>query len=101
MANIPLVDQGFYGNGINCYKEGLKTVGVMFEYGEAYEFMGRHLMSLAAFSALTKSCLQLDLFYLTKNGKLHHQLVASPPLTKTTAARKSFVSKCNSRCLVR
>ena len=55
MADIPLVDQGFYGNGINCYKEGLKTVGVMFEYGEAYEFMGRHRMSLVAFSALTKS----------------------------------------------
>ena len=66
MVDIPLVDQGFYGNGINCYKEGLKTVGVMFEYGEAYEFMGRHRMSLVAFSALTKSRLQLDLFYLTK-----------------------------------
>ncbi|KAL6341574.1 hypothetical protein AAG906_032694 [Vitis piasezkii] len=49
------VDQEFYGNGINCYKEELKTVGVTFEYDEAIEFMGRHLMSLAAFSALTKS----------------------------------------------
>lgn len=55
MVDIPLIDQGFYGNGINCYKEELKTVGVMFEYGEACEFIGRHLMSLAASSALTKS----------------------------------------------
>ncbi|RVX20814.1 hypothetical protein CK203_002413 [Vitis vinifera] len=36
-------------------KEELKTVGVTFEYDEAIKFMGSHLMSLAAFSALTKS----------------------------------------------
>ncbi|KAJ9676550.1 hypothetical protein PVL29_021858 [Vitis rotundifolia] len=55
MVDIPLIDQGFYGNGINNYKEELKTVGVKFENGEVCEFIGRHLMSLAASSALTKS----------------------------------------------
>ncbi|XP_010250591.1 PREDICTED: uncharacterized protein LOC104592797 [Nelumbo nucifera] len=55
LVDIPLVDQGFYGNEINDYKEELKTVGVMFEYGEACRFIGDHLMSLAASSKLTRA----------------------------------------------
>ncbi|XP_034926007.1 uncharacterized protein [Populus alba] len=55
LVDIPLIDQGFYGPKITGYREELRTVGVMFEYGEACKFIGNHLMSLAASSALTKS----------------------------------------------
>ncbi|KAG7951353.1 hypothetical protein I3843_12G002700 [Carya illinoinensis] len=55
LADIPLIDQSFYGDQINKYKEELKTMGVMFEYGEACEFIGKHLMSLADSSTLTRS----------------------------------------------
>ena len=55
MVDIPLIDQEFYGNGINNYKEELKTIGVMFEYREVCQFVGKHVMSLATSSALTKS----------------------------------------------
>ncbi|XP_040998428.1 uncharacterized protein LOC121244429 [Juglans microcarpa x Juglans regia] len=55
LADIPLIDESFYGNQINKYKEELKTIGVMLEYGEACEFIGKHLMSLPDSSTLTKS----------------------------------------------
>ncbi|CAK7336787.1 unnamed protein product [Dovyalis caffra] len=35
LVDIPLIEQSFYGHKINEYREELKTVGVMFEYGEA------------------------------------------------------------------
>jgi hypothetical protein len=54
LVDIPLVDRSFYGNRINEYKDELKTIGVMFEYGEACEFIGNHLMSLAAYSTLNR-----------------------------------------------
>ncbi|KAK9190780.1 hypothetical protein WN943_019390 [Citrus x changshan-huyou] len=54
LVDIPLVDQNFYGESIINYKEELKTIGVMFEYREACEFIGKYLMSRAAFSHVTK-----------------------------------------------
>ncbi|PQQ17194.1 uncharacterized protein Pyn_20832 [Prunus yedoensis var. nudiflora] len=53
-VDIPLVDKSYYGEKIDDYKEELKTFGVMFEFGEACEFIGKHLMSLAASSTLTR-----------------------------------------------
>jgi hypothetical protein len=35
LADIPLIDQNFYGDRINEYEEELKTIGVKFQYGEA------------------------------------------------------------------
>lgn len=55
LVDIPLIDLDFYGDKILKYKEDLKTIGVMFEYGEACEFIGKHLMSLANSSTLTRS----------------------------------------------
>ncbi|KAJ6386794.1 hypothetical protein OIU78_016674 [Salix suchowensis] len=55
LVDIPLIDQDFYGHEINEYREELRTVGVMFEYGEACEFIGNRLMSLADSSTLTKT----------------------------------------------
>ncbi|XP_055961134.1 uncharacterized protein LOC126673391 [Mercurialis annua] len=54
-VDIPLIDQCYYGDEIYNYKEELKTIGVMFEFGEACEFIGERLMSLAASSTLTRS----------------------------------------------
>ncbi|KAK9928973.1 hypothetical protein M0R45_026084 [Rubus argutus] len=53
-VDIPLIDTCFYGEGISSYKEELKIIGVMFEYSEACEFIGKHFMSLAASSTLTR-----------------------------------------------
>ncbi|KAJ9676552.1 hypothetical protein PVL29_021860 [Vitis rotundifolia] len=55
MVDIPLIDQEFYGNGINNYKEELKEIGVMFEYRDMCRVAGEHVKSLATSSALTKS----------------------------------------------
>ncbi|XP_040998161.1 uncharacterized protein LOC121244205 [Juglans microcarpa x Juglans regia] len=54
LVDIPLIDQSFYGDQINKYEE-LKTMGVMLEYGEACEFIGKRLVSLPDSSTLTKS----------------------------------------------
>ncbi|XP_059440914.1 uncharacterized protein LOC132173427 [Corylus avellana] len=67
LVDIPLIDESFYGYRLNEYKEELKTIGVMFEYGEACEFIG---MSLAAYSTLTRdNVLSVLNFirFLTKN----------------------------------
>ncbi|KAL5717412.1 hypothetical protein ACHQM5_010417 [Ranunculus cassubicifolius] len=54
LVDIPLIDQQFYGNIITQYKEELKTLGVMSDFGEACKFIGEHLMSLAVNGNLTK-----------------------------------------------
>ncbi|KAK9933041.1 hypothetical protein M0R45_020254 [Rubus argutus] len=52
-VDIPLIDLSYYGEELKDYKEELATIGVMFEFGEACEFIGNHFMSLAASSTLT------------------------------------------------
>ncbi|KAL9422758.1 hypothetical protein AB3S75_034938 [Citrus x aurantiifolia] len=54
LVDIPLVDKSFYGESINNYLEELRTVGVMFEFAEACEFIGKRLMCLAASSNVTR-----------------------------------------------
>ncbi|XP_058192257.1 uncharacterized protein LOC131309672 [Rhododendron vialii] len=54
LVDIPIIDRSFYGDEIDGYKEELRAIGVMFEYGEACQFVGKHLMSLMASSTLTR-----------------------------------------------
>ncbi|GLT39951.1 hypothetical protein SLA2020_141160 [Shorea laevis] len=54
LVDIALIDQSFYGDRVLGYKEELKTMGVMFEFKEACQFIGKHFMSLAASSTLSK-----------------------------------------------
>nr|POE68285.1 hypothetical protein CFP56_26177 [Quercus suber] len=54
LVDIPLVDLSFYGDEINEYKEELKEIGVISEYGEACEFIGEHLMSFTEYSTLSR-----------------------------------------------
>ncbi|KAL6972989.1 hypothetical protein U1Q18_027163 [Sarracenia purpurea var. burkii] len=54
LVDIPIIDKNFYGDEIDRYKEELREIGVMFEYGEACQFIGKRLMSLAASSTLTR-----------------------------------------------
>ncbi|KAJ4850146.1 hypothetical protein Tsubulata_000626 [Turnera subulata] len=65
LVDIAVIDQDFYGKKINAYKEELKTIGVMFEYREACEFIGRHLLSLAASSTLNRSYMISVLKFIT------------------------------------
>ncbi|CAJ1949708.1 unnamed protein product [Sphenostylis stenocarpa] len=70
LVDIPLIDEDFYGNKIFEYKDELKTIGVMFSCEEACEFIGRELMSRAAFSTLSRNhiLLMFDFIqYLRKN----------------------------------
>ncbi|KAJ8420402.1 hypothetical protein Cgig2_028074 [Carnegiea gigantea] len=53
MVDIPLVDERFYGNKISQYEEELKAIGVLSDCGQACEFIGKHLMSLATNYNLT------------------------------------------------
>ncbi|XP_058226463.1 uncharacterized protein LOC131335221 [Rhododendron vialii] len=54
LVDIPRIDQNFYGSRIYDYKEELRSIGVMFECGEACRFIGKHLMNLASSSTLSK-----------------------------------------------
>ncbi|KAK9117633.1 hypothetical protein Sjap_016580 [Stephania japonica] len=55
MVDIPLIDQGFYDNRIMDYKEELKAIGVMSEFGEACKYIGNRLMRLASSTNLTQA----------------------------------------------
>lgn len=55
MVDIPMIDQEFYGKSISIYKNELRLIGVKFEFGEASEVIGKHLMSRAANGTLTRS----------------------------------------------
>ncbi|KAK1318122.1 hypothetical protein QJS10_CPB04g00156 [Acorus calamus] len=55
LVDIPFIDLEFYGKRIEKYKEELKVIGVMFEFGEACQFIGKHFMSLASSRDLTRS----------------------------------------------
>ncbi|XP_074278430.1 uncharacterized protein LOC141602018 [Silene latifolia] len=55
MVDIPLVDQQFYDNKLTCYGEELKAIGVIFECGQACEFIGKRLMSMAESYNLTST----------------------------------------------
>ncbi|KAF3438505.1 hypothetical protein FNV43_RR21267 [Rhamnella rubrinervis] len=103
-VDIPLIDHSYYGDGINDYKEELKTIGVMFEYGEACEFIGKRLMHLAASSTLTKSeyygeeilCFktELQLLGVVVAFSENHQLVINylkPPSSLTYLANEAFL----------
>ncbi|CAK8560107.1 unnamed protein product [Lathyrus sativus] len=64
LVDIPLIDEIFYGDRINEYKEELKTVGVMLNCEEACEFIGRELMSRAASFSLSRSHVLLMLNFI-------------------------------------
>lgn len=42
-VDIPLSDQWFYDNIISDWQEELKMIGVMFEYGEVCQYIGKLL----------------------------------------------------------
>ncbi|WOL11459.1 hypothetical protein Cni_G20222 [Canna indica] len=54
LVDIPLIDQEFYGERILEYTEELKFVGVQSEFWQASEYIGKHLMNLAANFTLTR-----------------------------------------------
>ncbi|XP_028082517.1 uncharacterized protein LOC114283846 [Camellia sinensis] len=54
LVDIPIIDLSFYGHEINDYKAELDAIGVMFDYDEACQFIGKHLMALAASTTLTR-----------------------------------------------
>ncbi|XP_057750297.1 uncharacterized protein LOC130968840 [Arachis stenosperma] len=64
LVDIPLVDEEFYGQKILEYKAELGTVGVMFSYEEACNFIGKRLMSRAASFTLSKGHVLLILEFI-------------------------------------
>ncbi|TKY68745.1 hypothetical protein E2542_SST05005 [Spatholobus suberectus] len=64
LVDIPLVDESFYGNRIHEYEKELKTIGVMFSYEEACEFIGRELMHRAASFILSRGHVILMLKFI-------------------------------------
>ncbi|KAJ3707083.1 hypothetical protein LUZ61_010788 [Rhynchospora tenuis] len=55
MVDIPMIDQEYYGKDLSTYKNELQLIGVKFEFGQASEMIGKHLMSRAANGTLTRS----------------------------------------------
>ncbi|THG08456.1 hypothetical protein TEA_011145 [Camellia sinensis var. sinensis] len=55
LVDIPMIDQSFYGDKINGYKDELGAIGVMFNYNEVCQFIGKRLMALAASTTLTRA----------------------------------------------
>ncbi|KAG8068850.1 hypothetical protein GUJ93_ZPchr0005g16028 [Zizania palustris] len=70
-VDIPMIDQQFYENKLQQYKQELKIIGVRFEFGEASEYIGSRLMSMSASNMLTRenvySLLQLIRFMRGKH----------------------------------
>ncbi|XP_045787928.1 uncharacterized protein LOC123883232 [Trifolium pratense] len=64
LVDIPLIDESFYGDRINKYKEELKTIGVMSSCEEACKFIGRELMSRASSFTLSKNHVLLMLNFI-------------------------------------
>ncbi|RDX63856.1 hypothetical protein CR513_57656, partial [Mucuna pruriens] len=64
LVDIPIVDETFYGDKIHKYQEELKTLGVMFSYEEACEFIARELMHRAASFKLSSSHVILMLKFI-------------------------------------
>lgn len=64
LVDIPLIDEGFYGNQISEYKDELKTIGVMFSCEDACGFIGRELMSRASSLTLTRNHILLMLDFI-------------------------------------
>ncbi|CAO2818412.1 unnamed protein product [Amaranthus hypochondriacus] len=64
MVDIPLVNQQFYGSKISDYQEELKAIGVMVEYNQACEFIGKNLMALATQHNLTRDKVLIMLNFL-------------------------------------
>nr|GMD17757.1 Sacsin like [Ipomoea batatas] len=62
--DIPLLDQEFYGSQISNYQQELKTTGVMFEFKDVCQFIGKHFMSLAASSTLSKNDVFSILYFI-------------------------------------
>nr|GLL31644.1 uncharacterized protein LOC109170777 [Ipomoea trifida] len=62
--DIPLLDQEFYGGQISNYQQELKTAGVMFEFKDVCQFIGKHFMSLAASSTLSKNDVFSILYFI-------------------------------------
>ncbi|XP_027168886.1 uncharacterized protein LOC113768646 [Coffea eugenioides] len=55
LVDIPIIDQKFYGDRINNYVGELRILGVKFEFQEACQYIGNHLMSRVAASNLTRA----------------------------------------------
>ncbi|KAJ3707082.1 hypothetical protein LUZ61_010787 [Rhynchospora tenuis] len=55
VVDIRMIDQNFYSYMLSDYKKELKFIGVKFEFGEASEFVGKHLMSRVVNGTLTQS----------------------------------------------
>ncbi|KAG8089876.1 hypothetical protein GUJ93_ZPchr0011g27555 [Zizania palustris] len=53
-VDIPMIDQQFYQNKLQPYKNELMTIGVRFEFGEVSEYIGSRLMFMAASNMLTR-----------------------------------------------
>ncbi|XP_027337858.1 uncharacterized protein LOC113851547 [Abrus precatorius] len=64
LVDIPLVDESFYGRRILEYEEELKTVGVMFSYEQACEFIGKELMNRAESFTLSRNHVILMLKFI-------------------------------------
>ncbi|XP_057425381.1 uncharacterized protein LOC130718771 [Lotus japonicus] len=64
LVDLPLIDESFYGERLKGYDEELKTVGVMFSYDEACEFIGKELMTRATSFNLSKSHVLLMLKFI-------------------------------------
>ncbi|KAM7255794.1 hypothetical protein ACFE04_011535 [Oxalis oulophora] len=80
LVDIPLLDLNFYGEKILEYKEELKTIGVMFEFGQACEFIGKRLMSMASSTALKKGDVLSILYFIRfirSNGLSPNELIKS------------------------
>ncbi|KAG6508895.1 uncharacterized protein LOC121980120 [Zingiber officinale] len=55
LVDIPLILKDFYGEKITEYTEELKEIGVRFDFMDASEYIGSHIRTATADSALTRA----------------------------------------------
>ncbi|RCV18657.1 hypothetical protein SETIT_3G319700v2 [Setaria italica] len=77
LADVPIIDQDFYGNKISAYKEVLRVIGVQFESTDAAVHICNHLMSIPSktFSRANMFALLQSIRFLNESNKTPTYLI--------------------------
>ncbi|KAG6508896.1 hypothetical protein ZIOFF_034278 [Zingiber officinale] len=85
LVDIPIIQKDFYGEKITEYTTELKEIGVRFEFMDASQYIGNHLMAVTANSTLTRA----NVFSLLKLVRYLGEVSLSPLyLIQSTKASK-------------
>nr|TKW28523.1 hypothetical protein SEVIR_3G333300v2 [Setaria viridis] len=96
LADVPIIDQDFYGNKISAYKEVLRVIGVQFESTDAAVHICNHLMSIPS-----KTFSRANMFALLQSIRFLNESNKTPPYLIEQMRNGCWLKTClHSRSLV-